>query len=39
MPNFMLLGRKTSEKQAKEGGGGGKIRPPESGVYLKARVR
>ena len=34
MPNFMLLGQKTSEL-----GGGGKIRPPGSGVYLKARVR
>ena len=33
MPNFMLLGQKTSEL------GGDKIRPPGSGVYLKARVR
>ena len=33
MPDFMLLEQKTSEL------GGGKICPPRSGVYLKARVK
>ena len=33
MPNFMLMGQKTSAL------GGGKIRPLGFGVYLKARVR